>query len=91
MFTLQLHDFWCCTQLTDINSELKEWPLAKFKKGTFFFNNSQGLAFEAEQVRKCINEQLLQSPSVTHEQSLIIARIEDEIRRQIGVKYPQDD
>lgn len=87
----QMHGFWCCTQITDINAETKEWPLGKFKKGTFNFINSQGLAYQAEQVRQCINAKLTQCPSVTHEESLIIARIEDEIRRQIGVKYPQDD
>lgn len=85
--------FWCCTYLTDIDSNLKEWPLPKHKIGNFFFTNSAGLRYEADEMRRLLTspEGLLECPIVTHDESLIIARIEDEIRRQIGVKFPQDD
>ena len=33
---------------------------------------------------------LLESPKVSHQESLTIAQLQDEIRRQIGVKYDQD-
>jgi dihydrodiol dehydrogenase / D-xylose 1-dehydrogenase (NADP) len=33
---------------------------------------------------------LLESPKVSHEESLILAQLEDEIRKQLGVKYDQD-
>lgn len=48
------------------------------------------MRYEAEEVRQCIRNGLLQSPNVTHSESLAVANIEDEIRRQIGVKYPAD-
>lgn len=64
--------FWCCTYLTDIDQNIKEWPLPKHTKGDFFFKNSTGLRYEAEEMRRCINEGLLESPDVTHEDSLII-------------------
>lgn len=53
--------------------------------------NSTGLSYQAEEVRRCINDGLIESPSVKHSDSLLIASIEDEIRRQIGVKYDEDD
>jgi hypothetical protein len=34
---------------------------------------------------------LKEHPLMTHEHSMIIANINDEIRRQIGVHFPQDD
>lgn len=55
------------------------------------YYNSTGLSYQAEEARRCISQGLLESPLVSHEDSLLIARIEDELRRQIGVKYPQDD
>lgn len=85
-----MHSFWCSTYLTDIDANLKEWPLPKPKDGSFFFHNSAGLRYEAEEIRRCINEGLTECSVVTHEESLIIARIQDEIRRQIGVKFPED-
>lgn len=53
--------------------------------------NSAGLGYEADEVRKCIRAGKIESENITHNESLIIARIEDELRKQIGVKYPADD
>ena len=39
----------------------------------------------------CVLKGLKESPVVTHEQTLYITKQMDEIRRIIGVKYPQDD
>jgi dihydrodiol dehydrogenase / D-xylose 1-dehydrogenase (NADP) len=69
---------------------MKEWKLPKQRLGKFNFHNSAGLRYEAEYMRKCINEGLLECDVVTHEESLIIARIQDEIRRQIGVTFSVD-
>lgn len=77
--------------MTDTDTNVREWPLPKPKLGKFEFHNSAGLRYEAEEMRRCIKKGLLECPVVTHEQSLIIARIEDEIRRQLGVKFAEDD
>lgn len=50
-----------------------------------------GLRYEAEAVRECIRAGKIEMDAVSHKESLIIARIEDEIRRQIGVKFPADE
>lgn len=87
--TITLHDFWCATALTDIDGSRKEFPLPKARH-YFNFPNSCGLRFEAEEVRQCITGGKLQSASVPHTESLTIARIQDEIRKQIGVQFPED-
>lgn len=50
-----------------------------------------GLRYEAEAVRECIRAGKTEMERVSHSESLIIARIEDEIRKQVGVKFPADD
>lgn len=50
-----------------------------------------GLMYEVEEIRKCVQAGKNESENSTHNDSLIIARIEDEIRRQIGVIYPADE
>lgn len=74
-----------------MDENLKEWPLPEPKLGKFNFTNSAGLRYEAQEIRRCIRTGLTECPSVTHADSLSIARIEDEIRRQIGAKFAVDD
>lgn len=64
--------------------------MPKPKLGKFEFKNSCGLRYEAEEMRKCIMEGLLECEIVTHQESLLIAHIQDEIRRQIGSKFEED-
>jgi len=75
--------------LVDIDGQQKTWsfPEAKHK---FNFSNNFGLTYEAEEVRKCIRSGLIESPTMSLSDSLIIAQIEDEIRKQIGVVYKAD-
>lgn len=56
----------------------------------FNFHNSCGLRYEAEEVRRCIKAKRLQSDQVSHNESLTIAKIQDEMRQQIGVTFPED-
>ncbi|CAK8679886.1 trans-1,2-dihydrobenzene-1,2-diol dehydrogenase-like [Clavelina lepadiformis] len=55
------------------------------------FRNSEGLQYEAEEVRRCINEGLIESPLVTSEMSIGIAQIIENARKEIGYSLPQDD
>ncbi|CAL8142793.1 unnamed protein product [Orchesella dallaii] len=80
--------FWCPTTLvTPAGTE--EFELPKLKKSVHY-GNSEGLAYEAEEVRRCINEGLLESPLMPLDESLLIAEIMESIRKQLGVVYPQD-
>ena len=56
----------------------------------FNFDQSQFLALEADHVRHCLLDGLKESPRVTHQMTMNAAKIMQEIRRQIGVIYPQD-
>lgn len=49
-----------------------------------------GYTHEATEVARCLRAGLLQSPLVTWEDSVATMRLLDEIRAQIGVRYPQD-
>lgn len=49
-----------------------------------------GFRYEANEVRKCIKDRRIQSDLMNHNESLLIAHIEDEIRKQIGVVYEED-
>lgn len=65
-------------------------PKAKFH---FNYLNSCGLRYEAEEpeeVRKLIRAGKIECEFVSHNESLIIARIQDEIRKQIG-SYTEDE
>lgn len=47
-----------------------------------------GLGNEAAEVARCLREGLLESPWVPHRQTLGLMRTMDEVRAQIGVRYP---
>jgi len=87
---IKLPFFWCPTSLIDIDGSEKTWPLPNAKQN-FNSTNSGGFRYEAEETRKCIRAKKTQSESASHNESLVIAQMEDEIRKQIGVKYPEDD
>lgn len=87
--TITVNDFWSPTSVITVDGTEKQWTLPKGKHA-FNFKNSAGLSYEAEEVRRCIRAGLTESSSVTHDNSLTIAHIEDTIRQQIGVEYPCD-
>eukprot|EP01083_Nonionella_stella_P011019 31326_1 len=73
--------------------ETKEFGLmdsTKFKYDEFICPNSAGLYYEIEEVIRCLDQGLLESPNYKCEEMLINAKISDEIRRQIGLKFDQD-
>uniref|UniRef100_A0A182XHT8 Trans-1,2-dihydrobenzene-1,2-diol dehydrogenase n=1 Tax=Anopheles quadriannulatus TaxID=34691 RepID=A0A182XHT8_ANOQN len=88
--SVTLHDFWCPQLLTDVDGKelVDTLPNARHP---FNFTNSCGLRYEAEEVRQCIVAGRLQSASVSHVDSLLIARIQDQIRKQVGVVFPEDE
>ena len=49
-----------------------------------------GYVHEAIEAQRCWNEGLIESPAMTHDQTLHLMGVLDEIRRQTGVHYPGD-
>ncbi|XP_063238848.1 trans-1,2-dihydrobenzene-1,2-diol dehydrogenase-like isoform X2 [Bacillus rossius redtenbacheri] len=81
--------FWCPTKLVT-PSKTYEFPLPQITR-RINFPNSEGMSYEAAEVRRCLKQGLIESPLITHKESLILAELEDRLRADIGVRYPQDD
>lgn len=69
--------FWCPTVIS-VNEEEKLFPLPAVDK-KLCFTNSEGLVYEAIEVQNCIKKGLLESPKMTHEDTLTIAKWQEEI------------
>ena len=55
-----------------------------------FETQGNGYNYEAEEVARCLAEGLLQSPVMPLDETVALMRILDEIRSQIGLKYPME-
>lgn len=49
-----------------------------------------GYVHEAIEAQRCFRAGLVESPGMTHEETLALMRVMDEIRRQVGVAYEAD-
>ncbi len=47
-----------------------------------------GFEYEIEEAQRCIRAGLVESPSMPHAETLATLAWTDEIRRQVGVRYP---
>lgn len=79
-----------CTDTIDVNGKETTFPYPD-TVGPCVYTNSSGLRYQAIEVRRCLEAGLLESPLLTHADSKHIASIEDELRRQVGCQYPQDE
>ncbi|XP_018572901.1 trans-1,2-dihydrobenzene-1,2-diol dehydrogenase-like [Anoplophora glabripennis] len=86
--TLRLPDFWCPDRLITPDGVL-EFPFPKTTQ-SFLHKNSVGLSYEGEEARQCIKAGKLESPCITHEESIELARLMDYLRKEMGVAYPED-
>ncbi|CAK1540163.1 unnamed protein product [Leptosia nina] len=78
------------TKLINVDGKFEEFPLHA-PKNKLNFENSTGLVYEALEVARCIKEDLLESPRMSHQMSLTLAKIEDEVRKQLGVEFDEDN
>ncbi|KAM6950123.1 trans-1,2-dihydrobenzene-1,2-diol dehydrogenase-like [Lycodopsis pacificus] len=79
---------WCPTSL-EVNGKETQYPVPDPCLPLNFLN-STGMRYEAEEVRQCLLKGLKESAVVSHADSILLAEVEDEIRRQVGVVYSQD-
>eukprot|EP00058_Branchiostoma_floridae_P014460 XP_002599948.1 hypothetical protein BRAFLDRAFT_212150 [Branchiostoma floridae] len=86
--SLKIPNFWCPTEVIAPDGT-HQFPLPPPGK-PLNFNNSTGMRFEAIEVRRCLQEGLIESPLMTHAMSLQIAGILDQARKVVGVVYDQD-
>ncbi|XP_031842110.1 trans-1,2-dihydrobenzene-1,2-diol dehydrogenase isoform X2 [Nomia melanderi] len=85
---IKIPQFWCPIKV-EFPDRTVEFSLPENNQ-KFNFINSVGLRYEADEVRKCILKGVIESPKVPHSASLLIAQLEDEIRKQVGVVFPED-
>jgi hypothetical protein len=79
----------------DTRERVFESPLpsvlpGKESSSSFNFINSAGLVYEAEEVHDCLTAGSLESSVVSHEFSLALVKLTDNIRQQIGLKFPME-
>jgi len=81
--------FWCPTELETVSKGKLTFELPKTER-SFNYANSVGLLYEGDEVRKCLKEGLTESPLMPLDETVVIAEIMEDIRKQVGVVYPQD-
>lgn len=65
-------------------------PLPAHDASQFAFPHSAGLHYEIDHVNGCIVSGQTESDLMGLDQSVTLASVLEEVRRQLGVKYPQD-
>ncbi|XP_060804139.1 trans-1,2-dihydrobenzene-1,2-diol dehydrogenase isoform X2 [Amyelois transitella] len=76
--------FWCPTVLRLSGANITEWtlPKGKFK---FHFHNSAGLSYQIQECWDCISKGLTESSKMTLDESVLISKLTDTMRAQLGV------
>ncbi len=86
--------FWSPEKITlyvDDKEQNFEFPVPQLNgMKSFNFTNTTGMHYEANHVMQCLQEGKLSSPIMPPQESVVIMKIMDEIRKQIGVVYPED-
>jgi len=88
--------FWCPTSVEVLNNKFDKveefnYPLPQLTEGIKCnFWNGPGMAYEAEEARRCIAEGLLESPNINRDASVSISEIMTQARKQLGYHLPQD-
>jgi len=83
--------FWCPTDIVT-SSGPQTFPLPSHGDNIKFnYPHSEGLAYEAQCVRDCIVSGKTECPLMPLNESITMAEINDEIRKQLGVRYEQDE
>ncbi|XP_045459414.1 trans-1,2-dihydrobenzene-1,2-diol dehydrogenase-like isoform X1 [Melitaea cinxia] len=55
------------------------------------FGNSAGLVFQTLEVTRCIKQGLNESPRMSRKESLLLVKLRDTVRKQLGVHFDVDD
>ncbi|XP_070627535.1 trans-1,2-dihydrobenzene-1,2-diol dehydrogenase isoform X4 [Bos indicus] len=80
---------WSPTELV-VKGEHKEFPLPPAPGKEFNFTNGMGMSYEAKHVRECLQKGLKESPVIPLVESELLADILEEVRKAIGITFPQD-
>ncbi|KAF2899961.1 hypothetical protein ILUMI_06228 [Ignelater luminosus] len=81
--------FWCPTTLITPNGTM-DFELPDTKNVQFKNFYSVGMAYEVQEVGRCVKAGFLESPKITHKETLQLARLMDKVRQEIGVVFTED-
>lgn len=81
--SIKIHHRWWVPELMTVTVGARQETLHRPKVGN-------GYGHEAEEVMRCIREDLGESPLMPLDESLVIMRTLDEIRGQWGLRYPSE-
>jgi len=83
------YPMWTATEL-HTPTGTKNFPVPTGAKHSYNFNNSANMSFESQHVRECLLAGKTESPLVSLDETLTMASIMEQVRKQIGVVYNQD-
>jgi dihydrodiol dehydrogenase / D-xylose 1-dehydrogenase (NADP) len=77
---IRIHpNFWCATEATLIQGDQRDTIHESFR--------ATGFEYEIEEAMRCIRAGLLESPGMTHADTLANMELMDAIRAEVGLKY----
>ncbi|KAK9880771.1 hypothetical protein WA026_013092 [Henosepilachna vigintioctopunctata] len=86
---MRLPRFWCPSELITSNKTYNfDIPQSEVK---FKYLYSGGLLYEADEVKQCLEEGKLESPQITHCESIQLAQLMDLMRKEVGLRFKEDD
>ena len=68
--------------------QMKDVLLNGREKEYAFLPENEGYHHEFEEAARCIREGLTESPLITLEESIAVARITEKVRKEAGIVYP---
>ncbi|CAD0194934.1 unnamed protein product [Chrysodeixis includens] len=69
----------------------KSFPIHTSSIPYNFGANSAGLVYQTVNIAKCIREGKIESPRMSHKESLLLAKLMDTVRKQLGAHFDADD
>ncbi|KAK9880772.1 hypothetical protein WA026_013093 [Henosepilachna vigintioctopunctata] len=86
---LRIPHFWSPdTLITDEKTYTFELPQSEVP---FVYENGSGMSYEADEVKRCLEEGKLECPLITLDETLELVKLRDMMRKSIGVKFNEDD
>jgi len=79
---IRMNDFWHASSF-DIVSEGR-------RRRVEFEKENEGFYQEFEEAARCIRAGLTESPLMTHEESVAVSRMTEQLRHEAGVFYPEE-
>lgn len=83
--TAEIPDFWAPTRLSIPGKEM-EFPLEPSDL-TYNLPGSQGLKYQANEVARCLRSGLIESPDMSHKDSILLSKLLSSVRKAAGVSW----